>query len=228
MKKIIANLLPDSILRELLVYKNISKMYGHYRSAKFKVPVDKKGNPIPWYTYPAIEYITQVDYSDKTVFEYGSGNSSIFWSKRAKKVISVENDKSWFEVVQKSKIINQEIILRENEEGYVHSISEFNQKFDVIIIDGSFRRDCSKIAIKYLKKTGFIIFDNCDWYQRSALDLRKNHEFTQIDFHGFSPTNTYSSTTSLFFWRDFKLNPLDKQPIPSCAAIKKDEFKLFS
>ena len=33
-----------------------------------KVCEDRDGNPIPWYTYPAIEYISQFDYSEKEIF----------------------------------------------------------------------------------------------------------------------------------------------------------------
>ena len=32
-----------------------------------KVCVDKEGNPLPWYTYPAIEYLAQFDYSQKMI-----------------------------------------------------------------------------------------------------------------------------------------------------------------
>src|SRR5688572_10403591 len=50
------------------------------------------GQPIPWYTYPAIEFIRQLDFSQSTVFEYGSGNSTMFWAASAARVISVEED----------------------------------------------------------------------------------------------------------------------------------------
>ena len=43
------------------------------RSIDEKICLDKDGNPIPWYTYPAIEYLSQFDYSDKEIFEYGCG-----------------------------------------------------------------------------------------------------------------------------------------------------------
>lgn len=35
------------------------------RSIDEKVCLDRDGNPIPWYTYPAIEYLSQFDYRDK-------------------------------------------------------------------------------------------------------------------------------------------------------------------
>jgi hypothetical protein len=57
--------------------------YGHLNSVSKKRSIDAKGEPIPWYTYPAIEYIKQLDFSDKSVFEYGAGNSTVLWSRIA-------------------------------------------------------------------------------------------------------------------------------------------------
>lgn len=41
------------------------KEYAIERSIDEKVCADKDGNPIPWYTYPAIEYLSQFDYGGK-------------------------------------------------------------------------------------------------------------------------------------------------------------------
>lgn len=34
------------------------------RSMNEKVCIDRDGKPLPWYTYPAIEYLSQFDYHD--------------------------------------------------------------------------------------------------------------------------------------------------------------------
>ena len=39
------------------------KEFAIERSIDEKVCLDRDGNPIPWYTYPAIEYLSQFDYS---------------------------------------------------------------------------------------------------------------------------------------------------------------------
>ncbi|HAJ60075.1 MAG TPA: hypothetical protein DCP31_13100, partial [Cyanobacteria bacterium UBA8543] len=74
--------------------------YGHFLSCEQQMCVDKSGNPIPWYTYPAIEYLNQLDFTDKKIYEYGSGNSSLFWAKRAKYVTSVENNQDWYSLIK--------------------------------------------------------------------------------------------------------------------------------
>jgi hypothetical protein len=73
------------------------KDFAIERTIDEKVCVDKDGNPIPWYTYPAIEYLSQYDYSELKIFEFGCGYSSAFWAERAKKVVSIEDKTDWFE-----------------------------------------------------------------------------------------------------------------------------------
>src|SRR5687768_912204 len=74
--------------------------YAHVRSAALQQAVDADGRAVPWYTYPAIEYLRQLDFSDKTVFEYGSGNSTLFWGASAKRVVSAEEDERWYETLR--------------------------------------------------------------------------------------------------------------------------------
>ena len=71
------------------------KDFAIERTIDEKVCVDRDGNPLPWYTYPAIEYLSQFDYGEKTIFEFGCGYSSLFWAERAAKVISIEDNPEW-------------------------------------------------------------------------------------------------------------------------------------
>ena len=81
------------------------KEFAIERSIDEKVCIDKDGNPIPWYTYPAIEYLSQFDYSQKEIFEFGCGYSSMFWANRAKKVTSIEDNINWFSKWQNEFIL---------------------------------------------------------------------------------------------------------------------------
>ncbi len=214
LNKIIRNIPPRSLGHALACFKILEFDYGHLLSTVKYSSVDKDNNPIPWYTYPTIEYIKQLDFSEKNVFEYGSGNSTIFWSKVAKSVVSVENNENWYQAIfQKLNYQNSQIHFIDNEELYIHHILEYSQEFDVIIVDGSFNRyQCAKCAIKKLKKGGLIILDNSDWWIKTAEFLRSNN-LIQVDMTGFSPINGYTLTTSLFLHRDFNLKPKsERQP----------------
>src|SRR3954471_19133862 len=45
--------------------------YGHLRTVLHRNCLDAAERPIPWYTYPAVEYLKQLDFSRARVFEYG-------------------------------------------------------------------------------------------------------------------------------------------------------------
>ncbi len=187
--------------------------------------IDSDGEKIPWYTYPAIEYLKNIDFNNKFIFEYGSGNSSLFWSKSAKNVISVEHDKVWFEKVKNNILNNQSIYLYENEKDYVNSIKIKKQKYDVVIIDGICRSECSHGIENFLNKESnegyMVILDNSDWHQEIAKYLRKNLCLIEVDFHGFGPINNYTWTTSIFLSRNFDFKPVnDFQPNYSISAIR--------
>lgn len=196
--------------------------YGHHASVSSGKPIDKLLNPIPWYTYPAIEYLSQLDFQDKNVFEYGSGNSSIFWASLAKSVTSVEIDPVWFETISQSKTRNLNISLKETHLEYVNFIKSEGRMYDVIIIDGAYRYDCAKVAIQHIADDGLIILDNSERYPSMCADLRRNN-LLQVDFSGLGPINYYTWMTSLFFKQkcQFKvLNQSNYFPIGSlCQTL---------
>ena len=196
------------------------KDFGVAKTIDEKICVDRDGNPIPWYTYPAIEYLSQFDYSDKKIFEFGCGNSSLFWAERALKVTSVEDNLQWFEKWKKEFCHpHLFVIWRDEGEIYENAILETDEKQDVIIIDGKRRFQCAETAIKRLNKGGMIILDDSDRintseeYQKAVAILRNAH-LLQVDFYGFCPMNNYTKTTSVFFDRDFDFkSKFDVQPI---------------
>ncbi len=207
------------IARIVWIVKIIEFEYGHFFSAAQKACVDKNGNPIPWYTYPAIEYLKQLDYSEKEIYEYGAGNSSLFWAKKAKSVTSIENDQEWYSIIKTKKQENQEIVFIDDEESYVNYILKKNRKYDLIIIDGLARFACAKVAIQCLAKGGLIILDNSDWYPETAKFLRESG-LIQVDFTGMGPINYYTWTTSLFLERHINLKARSElQPELGVASL---------
>jgi hypothetical protein len=160
-------------------------------------PVDRNGNPCPWYTYASIEYLRQFDFSNKYVFEYGAGYSSLFWAKRAKRVASVESDPVWYEAIRQSLQANQELLLATTKDEYVHSVASLERPFDVIVIDGKWRNACADLSPLHLRDGGMVIFDNSDRYAAACSRIR-DAGFFQIDFNGLGPINGYAWTTSIF------------------------------
>lgn len=209
----------------------LAHQYGQLQTIEKWECIDTKGEEIPWYTYSAIEYLNSLDFSKKNIFEYGSGNSSLYWAKKSKKVISIENDSKWFSKINNKKLINQEIILVEEGQLYENAIKSFNEVFDVIIIDGKRRTKCSEIIYEYLNKSSeegcMVILDNSDWYKGTAKYIKDKFDFIEIDFHGFGPINNYTWTTSIFISRNFKFKSRKQvQPLSSLGSIQNNSEEL--
>lgn len=184
-------------------FKILAVDYGQLKSIKEWSCLDAKGEPIPWYTYPAIEYLDHIDLSGFNIFEYGSGNSSLFWSTRAVNVRSVEHNEMWYQQIHKQaeiKSLGFDYILAIDQQTYISSLINWKHDADIIIIDGNWRTSCTNSVIDYIKDGGgvMLIFDNSDWYPLAIKNLREKLQWIQLDFHGFGPINNYTWTTSVF------------------------------
>ena len=81
---------------------------GWFNSFKTKTPLDKSGAPIPWLSYPCIDFLNERLNSNLKLFEYGSGNSTFFYAGKVHKVVSVEHDKNWYNKINKNLPSNVE------------------------------------------------------------------------------------------------------------------------
>ena len=200
---------------------NIFVGRGYANSANNRISVDAEGNPIPWIAYPAFDYIQGLDLSGKTVFEFGSGCSTLYWATVCAQVFSVENDREWFAKVSAVAPLNCKIVLCEEEENYVHTLSARSNSFDVIVIDGAFnRRKMAELAIQKLAPGGFIMLDNSDCHVKAAKVLRDSG-LIQVDMNGFAPGSPSEQTTSFFLMRDFNFRPKGEyQPLKTPWCMK--------
>lgn len=73
LRRIISKLIPGYLRTQLRNFYILAFEYGQFKTIKNWDCVDKNGNPIPWYTYFAIEFLNNLDFSKKNVFEYGGG-----------------------------------------------------------------------------------------------------------------------------------------------------------
>lgn len=173
---------------------------GFLNSIGMGRPINNLDQPVPWFTYPAIDFLDGIVQREWSVFEWGSGNSTLWWASRVESVTAVEDDATWFEEVTKQMPENAKVLKREGPE-YYSAISEFEgSTFDAIIVDGSSRNDCARFAVSHLKENGILIFDNSDdgRYEESS-DFLKDMGFLRIDFWGLIPSYLYKNCTSIYF-----------------------------
>ena len=114
------------------------------------------------------------------VLEWGSGGSTIQFSKLVKKYYSIEHDREWFANVDKNKPENVSYFFVEQnlprtyptkkEEfiDYINKIDELGvKKFDIVFIDGRARPYCAKKALDYIDVNSKVIIHDWDrdWYK---------------------------------------------------------------
>jgi hypothetical protein len=167
-----------------------------------------------------------LDISEKTVFEYGSGNSTLFWAARASRVVSVEDEERWSAYLRSRLPPNCTILQEADLHRYVDTIRQFPEGFDIIVVDGPARGHtrlkCAHAAVEHLKPGGMIILDNSDWLPQSA-QLLRDADLLQVDMSGFFPIGDHTQTTSFFFDRESRFRPRgQRQPLPSIGAVRQD------
>ena len=178
------------------------KSKGWFLSVDQNRPVDRNGDCLPWYTYAMITFLTERVTAEMSIFEYGSGNSTLWWSRRVSHVTSCEHDRHWYEEIKSKVPGNVNYLFRDsNAEGsYSKAIMDYNQAFDCIVIDGADRVDCARNCLDALKPDGVIIWDNTeiDDY-REGYAFLVSRGFKRLDFWGLGPFNPYEWCTSIFY-----------------------------
>lgn len=175
---------------------------GWFRSYREQAPVDAAGAPLPWITYPAIEFIRRRVKPEMSVFEYGSGGSTTWWANQVSTVVSVEHDRPWFEKLQRNphprvKAYQIDLIYGG---AYSRKILEFENCFDVVVIDGRDRVNCLKNCLTALRPTGVVVLDNSDRPEYAeGVNFLLANGFRKIEFVGLFPMTTHKGETAIFY-----------------------------
>ncbi|MDQ3076900.1 MAG: hypothetical protein M3Q63_02505 [bacterium] len=127
-----------------------------------------------------------------SVLEWGSGNSTLYFSQFVKKYTAIEHQKEWFNKIKKSIGRNTSILHvpvsapytpitghgwntdfegdYEQFKDYILIFDTFKENFDVILIDGRARIECAKYIIPYIdRRTKIFVHD----FERYELELQK-------------------------------------------------------
>lgn len=200
--------------------------YGQRASLMRDACLDGEGNHVPWFTYPAIEYLNQIDLSGMRVLEFGSGYSTLYWGRRTASVVSVEDSKSWYERMSPRMPANVNYILAPTQEQIIEAARKVEGKFDLIVNDGVYRYDCALATRDKLADGGMIILDNSDWCARTCAYYRDT-DLIEVDMAGFTPLCEYTMTTSFFLSRNIRLKPANPcQPVLAVGGEKVTEEEL--
>ncbi|MFQ5415479.1 MAG: hypothetical protein ACE5FL_00375 [Myxococcota bacterium] len=182
--------------------------------------------PRPSYTYRAIRWVESVLTPDTTVFEYGTGGSTLFYARRAKLVGAVEHHPEWFEAVveqlrhrgldaagvvlaapqtpegpedRERYRSHKDPYQQQSFRDYVRSIRAHEDgSLGLVSVDGRARVACVRESIPKVRDGGYLVLDNSerDRY-REAFELLSRYEC--LDFSGLGPFCTEPWSTTV--WR---------------------------
>ena len=175
---------------------------GHFRSALRSRAVDAAGAPLPWYTYPAIDFLAHQDVTGRRVLEWGAGHSTLWWAGRAVSIVAFESDPEWFAWIRRAAPQAAIHHVPDDLTGVDEHLG--GARFDLIIVDGLDRYRCAVRSVGLLADGGAILLDDSEGYwgrdgEYPILDLMRAQGFQRVDFYGFAPGVYWPHCTSLFF-----------------------------
>jgi len=174
---------------------------------------------VPWWTYRAIDAVKlwlAAHDGPVRVYEYGSGASTFWLSRRCDEVHSVEHHRGFGEMMAGELAGQANVSLRiiepttsrsprvgSQKEGhggldfydYVHSIDDVAGDFDIVVIDGRAREACLEASRHRLARGGIIVYDN-SLRRRYRLAI-EGSGMVAHRYRGLTPTLPYPDQTSL-------------------------------
>ncbi|GAA4690998.1 class I SAM-dependent methyltransferase [Nocardioides conyzicola] len=174
---------------------------------------------VPWWTFEASDRVADflATRPRARVFEWGSGASTVWLSRRAGTVTSIEHDAAWAEVVGPVLPGNTvvrvvppvpaaggagELSAKDGFEGldfgdYVAAVDDTEGTFDLVVVDGRARNACFRRAVSRLAPGGVLVFDNVD-RQRYRDAIASSPVDVDVEWtRGLTPALPYPTRTAL-------------------------------
>lgn len=183
---------PDSYLR----------VKGWFCADRRGAPIGRDGEPIPFFTYSIIDFLADRLPSDAKVFEFGSGFSSVWFSKKCGQVTSVEHDVTWYERIQKMLPAHAEVrhVPLDSGEDYQKAVCLAEGKIDVLVVDGRRRVACIRHSLDRLSERGVIIVDDWERVRYHEIEpVLSEAGWRMIPFSGLKPCGYAESVTAIFY-----------------------------
>ena len=175
---------------------------GWLKSVELKLPVDAQGRALPWYSYPSIDFLARRVRDDMDVFEFGSGNSTLWWAEHARSVTAVEHHPEW--AARMMRQVPNNVALRqidlEPDGEYSFSAHASRRRFHVIVIDGRDRVNCARNCLGALHGDGVIVWDDSQRRRyRPGHRYLARRGFRALEFFGLGPMAPTPKETSVFY-----------------------------
>jgi hypothetical protein len=175
-----------------------------------RTPLDLE---LPWFSYAAIDFLEKFLKGHMTVCEFGSGGSTLFFARRVRSVLSIEDNANWFERVsgrlKHERLDNVALKLCPfdfanpvgfEESEYLRALA--GGPFNIIVVDGSeqwipVRPICFQRAEGQVASGGLIVVDDSWRYPELR---RENRAKEWRVFKSVGPCRPGVTSTDVFFY----------------------------
>lgn len=168
---------------------------------------------IPWWSFGALDTVSNFIKRNMEVFEFGSGGSSIFFAERARRVTCVEDSEDWTRLVRRQAdgrgLQNLKVLVRPfnckkadkfSDSGYLAALGE--TAYDIIVVDGQedsvqVRPECFWRAERHITPGGLIVLDD-SWRYPQVKAQNKARRWK--DYRGVWCCRRGVTSTCLFYY----------------------------
>jgi predicted O-methyltransferase YrrM len=168
----------------------------------------------------AIQFLGEIVQPDMRVFEFGAGESTLWFAEQECDITSVEHSIGWADYIRKlAQDDNLNIDLREQDrKKFPDSISYYeDESFDLVFVDcwSRIRNQCVKAAMSKVKVGGWLLLDDTQWAMlspsvqwmfkwKNSRDFygivdRKADKITKCDVSGLYPQAKVEITRCTFW-----------------------------
>lgn len=137
----------------------------------------ERANPnAPWLNESAVRLLESWLRPTDSGIEWGSGRSTLWLAERVEKLLSIENDQSWYEQVTMK--LSKAGLSHKVDYRYVPCTDEYSEQdghdfvtvgeqwqdsmADFVLVDGFMRMCCTRIAMRKLRPGGLLVLDNAN------------------------------------------------------------------
>ena len=122
-------------------------------------------NPLPIINYEAISFLKRYLLPSHNVIEYGSGYSSLWYSQRVHRVVSVEDNQAWLDYLAPTARLypNLSIDFHSKPQSYSTFFTNYpDLSPDLVVIDGSVRNLCTIEILNHFPTLKLLYIDDTD------------------------------------------------------------------
>lgn len=175
---------------------------GWLRSLQSGLPMKSDGSPLPWMNYSLLAFLHERLLKNMIVFEYGSGNSTLFFADHVQSVTSVEADKKWYDELLHKIPENVNLIFQaaDVDGQYCRTIDKDETQYDMVIVDGEDRINCLQMGLAKLNTTGVLILDDSNRSEyRNGIALVTQSGYKSLNFEGLKPNAFETEKATIFY-----------------------------